>query len=143
MAPFEKQTIERKIEKIYQDLTDLELYKNLSLENYIEDRRRKKEIERTIELILGRVIDINYHILTTVFNVVPKDIYESFVEIGKKLEFDTSVLSDLPDASGTRNALAHEYDKIDDSLIYQALQKTFIQIPVYLNYIGEFLEKED
>lgn len=48
MAAFEKLTIDRKVRKIYQDLTDLEAYKSLSLEEYLSDRRRKKEIERTL-----------------------------------------------------------------------------------------------
>jgi uncharacterized protein YutE (UPF0331/DUF86 family) len=74
--------ITRKIALIAEDLNALLPYGRLTLEDYLADRVNEVVVERYLERIIGRMIDINYHVITELGHPPPKDYFESFTEMG-------------------------------------------------------------
>lgn len=86
---------------------------------------------------MGRTIDINYHILKEEFDTVPTDYFNSFTTLSDKGVIDKEFATELARSVGLRNALAHEYDAIDDAQVYGAIKMCLIQVPKYLDIILE------
>ncbi len=129
----------KKIKFLRDDLNHLKKFKNISLAEYMEDDLKRASIERFLEKITGRVIDINYHILREEYEILPEDYYSSFIELGKKGVIPAKIASELARSTGLRNALAHEYDKIDDKKVYQSIKLAISEVPEYLKRILKFL----
>lgn len=132
---FEKKIIVRKAKLIEKDLTNLAGIKKLSLREYLAHTEYQAAAERYLERIIMRMIDINYHILTEIEKNMPDDYYQSFIEMGKHKYLPIKLAEDLANSAGLRNRLAHEYDEINQKMIYEAVNKCLKQVPSYLKRI--------
>lgn len=131
--------VNRKLKLLDVDLRNLKKYKNLSLKDYLADDVARMVVERLLERITGRMIDINYHILKTEYEIYPEDYYSSFIEIGKKKVITQNLAEEMASSAGLRNALAHEYDDIDDNMVHKSIKTALTQTPKYLKVILRFL----
>ncbi len=141
MSPSDYETINRKVGRICEDLARLEKEKNLSLEEYLTDYDKQLIIERLLEKIVGRILDINYHILSKEFKILPDDYGKSFEKLGRNMNIDVSFIDEIKKSAGTRNALVHEYDDLDLTRVYSAFQKSLTQVPKYLDLILKRLDE--
>ena len=135
MSPVDIQLIYRKIKSIEADLALLTKYNNISLEKYAKNQELQLIVERLLEKITGRLIDLNYHLLKEKYGVMPEDYYDSFAEIGKRKIITAKFAEEIAKSAGLRNALAHEYDKIDEKMVHKAIKTSLTQIPKYLKTI--------
>lgn len=135
MSPVDKQLIIRKIKLIEEDLDKLRRFENTSIRVYMQSFETRLQVERLLERIVGRVLDINYHILKEDYNVIPNDYFKSFIQMGENNIVESGLAKSIAESAGLRNALAHEYDVIDDSLVYASINKSLTQIPKYLDQI--------
>lgn len=135
------QLVTRKIKSINEDLARLKNYQTLSFSEYLKNDEKQMVVERLLEKIVGRLIDINYHILREEYEILPEDYYQSFIEIGKKIEISEDFAIDMAKSTGLRNALAHEYESIDPRKVYDAVSMALTDIPKYLTKILDLVEK--
>ncbi len=125
---------------IREDLKSLLFLGKISLKTFLSKSEHEALAERYLERIIGRMIDINYHILAEKENHIPVDYYNSFIELGKKKYLPMKFAEKIADSAGLRNRLAHEYDEIDEKKIYQAAKTCLKDTPKYLNYIVKSLK---
>lgn len=140
--PIDEKIIMRKITFINRDLKLLAGLSRLTLAEYLKKPEHEALAERYLERIIGRMIDINYHILTKAKKHSPLDMYSSFVDMGKKGYFDRKLAEKLADSVGLRNRLTHEYDEIDEKKIYKAMKTSLMDVPKYLAQIDKMLGKK-
>lgn len=138
----DKKLVERKITLINRDLQHLRKLAGFTLEQYLSKEEYEALAERYLERIIGRMIDINYHVLVEEGNAMPLDYYDSFIEMGRKEYVPRELSEKLAHAAGLRNRLAHEYDEIDEKKVYQATQDCVVQVPQYLMEVIKLLEKD-
>ena len=131
----DKNLISRKINLIIKDLKPLKSISYLSEKEYLRNSIWEVQAERYLERIIGRMIDINYHIITESGNSPPPDYFQSFIELGKlkilPLEFSREIAS----LAGLRNRIVHEYNTLDERKIYKATKEAMKNIPKYLQFI--------
>ena len=135
MSPLDQQLITRKSKLILEDLEKIKVFLDLQIEEYLNSYDHQLKSERLLEKIIGRLIDINYHILKENFKLVPTDYYNSFMDLGENDVIDNTLAQDLAQAAGMRNILAHEYDTIDSRLVFTAIEKLTKQVPEYLKQV--------
>lgn len=141
MSPLDQQLIIRKAKLIGEDLDKLKGFEGTTFDEYMKSFEVRLQVERLLERIVGRVIDINYHILKEEFNIIPSDYFKSFIQLGEKGVIDRKFAEEIAQSVGLRNALAHEYDAIDDAQVYRSIKKCLTQVPVYLNKVLEKYSK--
>ncbi len=141
MSPFDKKIVVRKAKLIEEDLAKLKEFQDISLVEYKKSFAVRLQVERLLERIIGRVIDVNYHILKEEFNLIPNDYYQSFTLLAERNIFDKRFADRISKSTGLRNALAHEYDEIDDTQVYASIKNCFSQVPQYLKKILEKYSK--
>ncbi|MCG2695717.1 uL13 family ribosomal protein [Candidatus Parcubacteria bacterium] len=122
--PVDKKIIYRKIKFINKDLSSLMPFSQMPLEEYLAKGEYEVLAERYLERIIGRMIDINYHILSEAENQMPDDYFNSFIDMGKKNYLPMGLAESLKNSAGLRNRLAHEYDEIDEKKILKAIKIT-------------------
>lgn len=135
----DKRLVTRKIALILEDLKDLERVAGLSRPDFLSDRLQQLIAERLLERIVGRMIDINYHLITERTGLPPKDFHESFTKLGTLRVIPAELGRALAPAAGLRNRLAHEYNEIDYEKLHAALADTFGKVPQYLQAVERFL----
>jgi uncharacterized protein YutE (UPF0331/DUF86 family) len=136
----DKELISRKITLINNDLKSLKGLSKLSLKTYLSKAEYEALAERYLERIIGRMIDINYHILSEEENEIPTDFFNSFIALGRKKYLPIKLAGIMANSAGLRNRLAHEYDEIDAKKVYEAMESCLKDVPKYLKNIVKSLD---
>ncbi len=137
--PIDEKLISRKMTLINNDLKSLGMLSKLSLKTYLSKAEYEALAERYLERIIGRMIDINYHILSEKENKIPVDFYNSFIELGRKKYLPIKLAGIMANSAGLRNRLAHEYDEIDAKKVFEAMESCLENVPKYLKNIVKSL----
>ncbi len=140
MPQIDLDLINRKLGLIQSDLSLLKNYKDIDLQTYLGDQNTQLSVERLLERISGRVIDLNYHILKSEYEFIPVDYYSSFMEIAKNKIIDEEFAREIAKMTGLKNALAHDYDKLDQSKIHSSIGLVLLHVPTYLKKVLDFIK---
>ena len=124
--------ITRKKAMILEDLGKLKSFEKLSLKEYLNDFGIQLQVERLLERIIGRLLDINIHVLKEKKNLIPKDYRSSFLKMGQYGYADNDLARGLTKSVGLRNVLAHDYDEIDAKKVYESIKMGLNEVPRYL-----------
>lgn len=138
----DKILVVRKMNLIGQDLKRLKPLSLLGLKKYQSKYENEILGERYLERIIGRIIDINYHLITGLGNLPPKDYFGSFTMLGEPGILPKELARNLAGLAGVRNRLAHEYNEIDEKKIYQVIKSCFLFLPQYLKLTKRFVDKK-
>ncbi|MGH7265049.1 MAG: type VII toxin-antitoxin system HepT family RNase toxin [Candidatus Rokuibacteriota bacterium] len=99
--------VTRKLALILRDLTALEPFAGKALAAYLASPVDEVAVERYLERIIGRMIDVNYHLITQAGHPPPADYYESFVQLGRLGVLDPEFASRIAACAGPRNRIVH------------------------------------
>jgi len=128
--------VTRKTLLILRDLDALKPIAAKDLASYLATPLDEVVVERYLERIIGRMIDVNYHLLTESGHPPPSDYYASFVELAALGVLDRGFAERIAASAGLRNRLVHEYDELDPKRVYEALQATVRDVPDYLRRVN-------
>ena len=96
--------------------------------------------ERYLERMIGRMIDIDYHLITDTGHAPPRDNYESFTQFARRCILPPPFASQIATCAGLRNRLVHEYDEIDPRRVHEGLVSAVRDIPEYLRYVHDSVQ---
>jgi uncharacterized protein YutE (UPF0331/DUF86 family) len=133
--------VTRKLLLVASDLEALRPVASRGEAAYLASRVDQAFVERYLERIIGRLIDVNYHLLTGAGHAPPPDYHASFVKLGEAGILDASFAREIARAAGLRNRLVHEYEDIDSAKVFQALTDALRDIPRYLDHVNRYLER--
>lgn len=137
----DREFVIRKMRLIGEDLERLSPIGALPLEAYLSDPKYEALAERYLERIIGRMIDVNYHVIVESGNAPPKDYHESFVRLGTLGILEAMFARQLASAAGLRNRIVHEYNELEEEKVYAAIQNGLRDIPLYLKQIKTYLDR--
>jgi len=132
--------ITRKINLIAKDLKAMAPYGEMTLEAYLDDPVHELVVERYLERTIGRMIDINYHVVTALGEPPPRDYFDSFTALGKLGVLPAELARSIAQVAGLRNRIVHEYDEIDEVKVHDALPQALAEIPRYLAHVHRFVQ---
>jgi len=133
--------VTRKLALITGDLKELGVIAARSLDEHLASFRDQLVAERLLERMIGRMIDINYHLIVETGHPPPSDYYESFIRLGTLQVLPPDFARRIAACAGLRNRIVHEYDEVDPAKVYEALQAAAQDIPDYLRAIQHYVEK--
>ncbi len=132
----DQQLIARKISLISQDLKNIQEIADESVEEFLGERIKRLAAERLLERVIGRMIDINFHIITEMGEAPPPDYFQSFTRLGGLKVLPVGFAQEVAGCAGLRNRLVHEYDEIDPKKLFAGLRSAAVDIPKYLEEIA-------
>jgi len=142
MSPFDTDIIRAKITIILDNLKALEPIKQMSRDEYLRDLYKRKATERLLQELIEAAIDINTHIVVGSGYAPPDDYYQSFIRAGELGFLSPDLAEKLAPSAGLRNRLVHEYDRIDHSIILEAVSMAEELYPRYIEEISAVLSRQ-
>lgn len=139
MSPVDKDIIRRKLAVIVENLKALGPIKGMTQEEYNDDLYKRKAAERLLQELIEAAIDINTHIIVQSGDSVPDDYYESFIKIGSMKVISKDLALKLAPSAGLRNRLVHEYDRLQHSLVLEAVGMAEDMYAEYVKQIDAYL----
>ena len=141
--------INEKIEEIRGYLDFLESHVPSSLEEYKQSLETKAICERYCEKIIEALVDLAFlffkeEIIRKDKNIItPKEDTEIFKLLNRKNIISADLSEKLIEAKGMRNIIAHEYGKIDDSIVFKAVSEELeYNVEDFIRAIENTLDKE-
>ena len=131
----------RKALLITRDLADLAPLSRKPLAEYLTDPRDELVAERLLERIIGRMIDVNYHLLIETDHPPPADYYASFTQLAALGVYDMEFGRRIAACTGLRNRIVHEYDEVDPNRVYEALSSAIQDVPAYLRAVEAYVQR--
>lgn len=133
-----------KIDLLIDDLLKLSEYKNYSLDEVAADFKIFSVVERLLEKIIMRAIDINEHIIAELSegNEKRPSYKETFLLLAAFKIYPASFAEKISDSAGLRNALIHDYDDVRIEDIYHSISDALRQYKKYCDYILKFIDKK-
>jgi uncharacterized protein YutE (UPF0331/DUF86 family) len=137
----DRELVTRKLTLITADLQALAPLAAKTREVFLASDTDEVLVERYLERIVGRMLDVNYHLLVESGQRPPKDYYESFTRLAKLGTLPVEFASRIAACAGLRNRLVHEYDDIDPGRVHEAAASAVRDVPEYLRLVRRFVEK--
>jgi uncharacterized protein YutE (UPF0331/DUF86 family) len=135
----DRELVTRKCLLIMRDLEALRALAALDRTAYLASNLDEAAAERYLERTIGRMIDINYHLIVESGQAPPSEYHASFLRLADLGVFDREFAARIARCAGLRNRIVHEYDEIDPSKVFDALQAAISDIPQYVATVNEFL----
>ena len=117
-----------------------ELADGLTLKDYMSDFIRKRAIEREIQLIVECATDVNNMILKLLDRGPAKDYFNSFIELAESDVLDMDFALAIAPSTGLRNILVHEYQVIDDAVVFRSIGNVLRYYREYLSVLSAYLD---
>jgi len=135
--------VKEKINLIEQELVYLDKMSKYSMEQIVSNFTLQAALERFLERIVVRVIDINEHIIEETADSAmksPKSYKETFFSLQALNILPEELVKRLLKAVNTRHALVHDYDEFQLSAIYSSVKDCLKDCHEYCDCILRFLK---
>ncbi len=143
MTPISAAVVRRKLQRIRSNADLLKsVVGSLTPGGYSADEIARRATERLLQQAIDAAVDANTPLLRGIGRPVPEDYFRSFVALGAAGIIDEQLASDLAPAAGLRNRIVHEYDELDDEIVFRAAQAAPDQFSAYVVAIERYLERQ-
>ena len=115
---------------------------DVSFETYAGSTLIRRGCERLIQLVVECATDINCMILKGLEKPAPKDYFNSFIELGEAGVLDMELELRIAPSTGLLHILVHEYQKIDDRIVYHSLASVRTQYAAYIEKVAAWVGAE-
>jgi uncharacterized protein YutE (UPF0331/DUF86 family) len=133
--------VTRKLMLIASDVDALRPIAAKGLDAYVGDRVDQAVVERYLERAIGRMIDVNFHLITGTGQPPPTDYHASFLRLADLQVLDAGFARQIARAAGLRNRLVHEYDEVNPERVFEGLEAALRDVPVYLAGVNAYLSR--
>jgi len=110
-----------KINEISQFLEELGNIAPSSFEEYKSSIEKKAACERYVEKIVEAATDLAFLIIKDKKLRIPEDDSDAFNILLENKVIDDALATKLKNAKGMKNIISHQYGKIDDEIVFEAI----------------------
>lgn len=129
--------IENKISSIKKYLKILDGYKKYSRENIENDLNIKGAVERYLYLAVQATIDLAESVIAYKKFRKPSTMAESFYILQEGGIISSELTMKMVGMTGFRNAIAHDYEKINYDLVYKIIQKDIKDVEEFVKIVAK------
>lgn len=132
-----------KIERVSVALEELKILSKeiRTFEEYQSSLRTKASVERFFHIAIEGLLDLIKMIVTDMELGTFKSNYEAVQLLVQNKLLAQNFLSLIKKIIGLRNIIVHEYDKIDDEIIYSILKKNLKDLEKIFNAIKSIINQ--
>jgi uncharacterized protein YutE (UPF0331/DUF86 family) len=135
----DRELVTRKLLLVAADLAALESIRDRGAESYVQSWIDQAVVERYLERVIGRMIDVNYHVITASGHPPPPDYHASFLRLAEIGVLEHEFARRIARSAGLRNRLVHDYEGLDHTKVFAALVDALDDVPLYLAQINRRL----
>lgn len=137
----DKNFIIRKVKLIHEELSHLEELSNFSVEEIAADYKKTAIVERLLEKIITRAIDINQHIIAEMGKGTERvrGYGDTFLALSQLGVYPQEFAQQIAPSAGLRNRLVHEYNELEQGIIYRSINEALEQYTKYCQHILDYI----
>ncbi len=136
----DKAAINYRLQLMVKYLQKLRQFESISLEDYLNSFDQQLITERLLQLIIEAASDINSSLLVQVHEITPASYFDSFIEAGKQGIMSPELAADLAQSAGLRNRLVHQYESLDNRVVFAAISLALEKYAIYVRQISNYLD---
>jgi uncharacterized protein YutE (UPF0331/DUF86 family) len=141
--PIDIHFVRRKIKLIQEDLSELDSLAHYSFDEISKDHIKYLAVERLLEKIIMRAIDINHHMIAELGrgDEQVRGYEDTFYILSQLGIYGEEFAKQIAPSAGLRNRLVHEYNNTRQDIIYKSVGEAVAQYVKYCDSILKFIEK--
>jgi len=129
-----------KLDKLHSYYAELKSLSSVSREEYMNNSIYRRAVERTLQLIVECATDINNMLLKMRGEKGATDYFNSFMDIAALDVIPVEFALKIAPSTGLRNILVHEYETIDDEIVYKSISICLSYYLEYMDLINRYLK---
>lgn len=140
-----REFVRRKLHLIAEDLGRLLEFRDDSLEALTADFVRMAAVERLLERIVMRAIDVNEHLIGELASgredrTTRLTYRETFVRLADLGIYPREFADRIARSAGLRNILVHDYNDVDRTIVHSAIGSCLEEYRRYVEAVDAFLQ---
>lgn len=136
--------VHRKLQLIADDLARLIRFQDESLESLIGDDIKLAAVERILERIVMRAVDINEHLVSELATGEERasrlSYRDTFLMLADYGVCPKDFAERIAGSAGLRNILVHDYNDVDHRIVHASIRTCLRDYHRYAECIASFLE---
>lgn len=140
MSNIEPVIILNKLAYMENYLSQLERFKTVSLEDFLNDYDKQLIVERLLQLTIQVALDINRYLFKGLNLEQPVQNDETFIRLVESEILTSELAQSLAESAKMRNLLVHVYDEIDPIQVHRAIKYALRDYPLYQRQIVNYLD---
>jgi uncharacterized protein YutE (UPF0331/DUF86 family) len=137
--------VRRKLQLVAEDLGRLAQLGGESYASLTSDFIKLAAVERILERIVMRAIDVNQHLIggmaTGYEERITRLTYrETFLRLAELGILAPDLAERLAQSAGLRNILVHDYNDVDRRIVYASIRSCLVDYPRYVEAVDTFLQ---
>jgi uncharacterized protein YutE (UPF0331/DUF86 family) len=136
--------VERKLRLIADELARLAPFRDLAYEDLVADPIKLAAIERMLERIVLRAVDVNEHLISQLASpdesATARLAYrDTFLKLGNLAIIPEPLAQRIAPSAGLRNVLVHEYNDVDHRIVHAAIRTALSDYTAYVRAVGDYI----
>ena len=132
----------RKLAELDQYYSQLKEYENTTADQYSDDWKVQRIIERTLQMMIETCVDIAGHIIADKGFRIPKSYADTFKVLLEEKILSRKLSAALEKMAKFRNIVVHHYDKVDAEIVAAILKNDLADFVSYKEAIIELIEAD-
>ncbi|MEA2012800.1 MAG: DUF86 domain-containing protein [Verrucomicrobiota bacterium] len=132
----------RLLNNIKSYLHDLTIVENITFNEYKNDIKTQRFVERTLQITIEAMLDVTHHIISDEKLREPNSYADAFTVLHEQQIIADEFIETAKQIAQFRNKLVHHYEKIDPEIVYGIFLKKSKDIEVFIKNIEDWLEHQ-
>jgi len=134
--------VERVLADLRSHVNDLRSAVDITWEVYKTDKRSRRFVERTLQILIEACIDIAQHIISDDHFREPTSYRDTFAVLAEEGVIGRDDLPRFEQMAAFRNLIVHYYERVDDAVVFGVFQKRLGDFEIFADYIVAYLEQK-
>jgi len=133
----DKEILKSRLTLLAEYISDLEEAREITLGEFLNDKVKRRFVERTLQLAIEACLDIGSHLISDLQLREPeknRDIFIILVENGILAEQARESFAAM---AGFRNIIVHDYARLDPEIVYRSLRQGIPDLKYFVRTISE------
>jgi uncharacterized protein YutE (UPF0331/DUF86 family) len=132
----------RKLSELEEYFGQITEYKASTVEDYKNDWKLQRIIDRTLQMMIETCVDIAGHIISDNNYRIPDSYADAFKVLSENKIIQPGLCRTMMQISKFRNIIVHQYDRVDAEIVVGILHKRLDDFNTYKESIIDYLHLE-
>ena len=136
----EIETVIEKLIRMNEYIIQLKKIRPGTYKEYLDDITARYAVERLMQLIVDLSLDINNILLAYNKKPAASDFFNSFIDIAQEGVLKEDFAISIAPSTGLRNRLVHDYETVNNEIVYNSIEKTIKMYSAYMMEINRYIQ---
>ena len=118
-------------------ISDLEETRGITLHEFLNDKVKRRFVERTLQLAIEACLDIGSHLISDLQLREPERNRDIFIILAENGILAEQARGNFAAMAGFRNIIVHDYARLDPEIVYRSLQQGVPDLKYFVRAISD------